>query len=203
MYVTSSRSHASTLLTFVHVKANVLIDKTGRAHIADFGSSSIISDPANLLSSTSHTQRGTARWMSPERIDPERFGFKDGRPTISSDCYALGMVIYETIGGHPPFHKHPNFTVLVKILNGERPPRRGGFTEILWKMLELCWEPQPNARPGIEDVLQCLEMEPPSVGTDVEMEVDEVGEGMDEGSDDWYLADESCKFSHFPLLRVP
>jgi len=36
--------------------------------------------------------------MSPELLDPERFGMpesEDNRPTRQSDCYALGMVIYE------------------------------------------------------------------------------------------------------------
>jgi len=33
--------------------------------------------------------------MSPELLDPERFGITDYRPTKKSDCYALGMVVYE------------------------------------------------------------------------------------------------------------
>ena len=33
--------------------------------------------------------------MSPELLDPDRFGNGDRRPTKRSDCYALGMVIYE------------------------------------------------------------------------------------------------------------
>ena len=36
--------------------------------------------------------------MSPELLDPERFGIpqsEGNRPTKQSDCYALGMVIYE------------------------------------------------------------------------------------------------------------
>ena len=39
--------------------------------------------------------------MSPELLDPERFGMPESegnRPTRQSDCYALGMVIYE-VGG--------------------------------------------------------------------------------------------------------
>ena len=46
----------------------------------------------------SFTAGGTYRWMSPELLDPERFGMPgsgDNRPTRQSDCYALGMVIYE------------------------------------------------------------------------------------------------------------
>jgi len=40
--------------------------------------------------------------MSPELLDPERFGMPESegnRPTRQSDCYALGMVIYE-VGVH-------------------------------------------------------------------------------------------------------
>ena len=40
---------------------------------------------------------GTFRWMSPELLDPPRFR-SSGRPTRESDCYALGMVIYEVRG---------------------------------------------------------------------------------------------------------
>lgn len=39
--------------------------------------------------------------MSPELLDPERFGMpesEDNRPTRQSDCYALGMLIYEVSG---------------------------------------------------------------------------------------------------------
>jgi len=46
------------------------------------------------LSVTAVSAAGTLRWMSPELLDPPRFG-SDGRPTRGSDCYALGMVIYE------------------------------------------------------------------------------------------------------------
>jgi len=116
--------------------------------------------------------------MSPERIAPDRFGFKDSRPTKPSDCYALGMVIYETITGDLPFHKDADLTVFMKVVEGERPPRRAGFTRSLWTMLELCWAHKPNNRPSIESVLRCLEFTPnlpPSPW---------VGEGMDEGSRD-------------------
>ena len=47
-----------------------------------------------LLSQSSASSGGTFRWMSPELLDPPRFG-SSGRLTRESDCYALGMVIYE------------------------------------------------------------------------------------------------------------
>ena len=180
-------SNASILLTSVVVKSNVLIDQTGNARLADFGLLTILSDPANHLSSSSFTQGGSARWMSPELIDPQRFGLDNSRPTKSSDCYALGMVIYETISGHLPFHQHADLTVFVKVLGGERPTRGAGFAESLWKMLAQCWMPQSNDRPSIQDVLQCLgkvfnSPEPLPFGLDGEMEGD---------CDEWDSADDS------------
>ena len=183
-------TRASSMLPNLSEKANILIDQADHALIADFGLLIIILDPKYLLSSSSQMQGGTFRWMSPERIAPQQFGLKNSRPTTASDCYALGMVVYETISGNFPFHKDTDITVSMKVVEGEHPPRGVTFTESLWKMLELCWKPQLNDRPTIEDVLQCLEMvssllEPPSPGLDGEME-----EGGDESdstidSSDW------------------
>jgi len=161
-------------------KANILIDQTGHASLADFGLLTIVSDPTNLLSSSSYTQGGTLRWMSPERIAPQRFGFKDGRPTILSDCYALGMVIYETISGNLPFHKYADLVVFMKVVEGERPSRGDKFTRSLSWMLERCWAPNPNDRPNIEDVLLCLEMASSSPGPSSPM----TDEGTDEDDED-------------------
>ena len=118
--------------------------------------------------------------MSPELIHPEQFGFKKRRPTESSDCYDLGMVIYEIIGGRPPFHRHTDVAVSLEVLSGERPPRGVRFTDSLWEILVLCWAPTPSDRLSIQDVLQRLKeisdlLGPPSP------EVDEV----EDDSDDW------------------
>ena len=138
-------------------KANILINQKGSPRLADFGLLTMTSEPTNLLASSSHAHGGTARWMSPELIDPEQFGFEKYCPTKASDCYALGMVIYETISGQLPFHQYTDLNVFFKVVRGERPRRGRGFTTNLWKMLRLCWGPQPNARPNIRDILRCLE----------------------------------------------
>ena len=175
MYVFNAESR-SLILQCPPVKANILVDQTGRARLADFGLLTIVSDPANLLSSSSCAQGGTARWMAPELIAPQKFGFKTSRPTKFSDCYSLGMVIYETISGKPPFHEDTDMAVFLKVVTGERPSREGGFTDSLWKTVEQCWTPQPNDRPNVEDVLRCLETfsntPQPFPGTDNGMEVE-------------------------------
>ena len=78
--------------------------RDNRACLADFGLSTIVrgaqkattgTSVASTTSLTSFTAGGTPRWMSPELLDPDRFGIKESRPTTQSDCYALGMTIYE------------------------------------------------------------------------------------------------------------
>ena len=99
--------------------------------------------------------------MSPELFYWERFGFKDGRQTERSDCYALGMVVYEVLSGQVPFSRHHNYTAVAKVLKGERPARPRGtggwFMDDIWSMLERCWRPSPGDRPIIGDVFRRLE----------------------------------------------
>jgi hypothetical protein len=100
--------------------------------------------------------------MSPERLDPVRFGIRDGRPTKESDCYALGMVILEVLSGQVPFTRDCHeFMVMNKVLEGERPERPQGvegmwFTDDLWATLQTCWSHQPIDRPAVEAVFECL-----------------------------------------------
>ena len=64
-----------------------------------------------FLSETVESSGGTFRWMAPELLDPPRFG-TNGRPTRESDCYALGMTVYEVgllHSSHSPSFTHPRF----------------------------------------------------------------------------------------------
>ena len=99
--------------------------------------------------------------MSPELLDPESFGLTESRPTKSSDCYALGMVMYEVLSGHHPFFPRSGPIIMVDILDGKRPRRpeggeRNPFTDDIWAMLELCWKHQPSTRTSVKAVLSFL-----------------------------------------------
>ena len=130
--------------------------------------------------------------MSPESLNPEEFGLPMARPTKESDCYALGMVIYEVLSGHVPFARYNGFIVVRKVLEGERPDKPEGaqerrFPSGTWEMLGRCWERQPKDRPRLDDVLFCLQDTaqqwiPPS-NTEASEEHGERGEN--EESEDW------------------
>ena len=68
------------------------------------------------------------------------------------------MVILEVLSEAPPFVGDKEFIVMRKVIEGERPERPEGawFTDSLWRTMEQCWLPQPNDRPFIEAVLECL-----------------------------------------------
>ena len=100
--------------------------------------------------------------MSPELFYPENFGLTDSRPTKHSDCYALGMVMYEVLSGRVPFPRHNICAVVAKVSRGERPGRPRGaerkwFTDDVWGVVQRCWAPRRDHRPKIGDVLRCLE----------------------------------------------
>jgi len=123
---------------------------------------------------------GTIGWTSPELLYPDQFGTKDSQPTKESDCYALGMTIFEVLSGQVPFAPFNDPVIVQKVSKGERPGRPKGtkgerFTDDLWRTLAQCWLPQPEDRPNIETVLECLEghsvtwkSPPPRVGDDLQ-----------------------------------
>ena len=135
--------------------------------------------------------------MSPELLDPESFNLKKIRPTKGSDCYALGMVIYEVLSGRTPFAPHTAPVVIRKVLEGERPGRPQGdegtlFTDAIWGILELCWKHQPGDRTGAKAILSCLggnstlrRSSSPSVDGDVETDVEDYSDDTGSNSGMW------------------
>ena len=47
---------------------------------------------------------------------------------------------------------------VVAMVQGERPPRpvHPAFTDSLWELTQRCWDPDPDPRPEVSEVLQLL-----------------------------------------------
>jgi len=157
---------ASLLPHLTDPKANILIDNSGHACLADFSLLTTASDQSTVV--VSCLEGGTIQWMSPELLYPERFNLVKSRPTEKSDCYAMGMVIYEVLSGQTPFSQSVLSAIIGKVLEGKRPQRPQGeegkpFTDNIWKLLVLCWKHQPSDRASARAILSCLDGDPPSV----------------------------------------
>ena len=74
-------------------QANILIDSNHCARVADFGLAIVVEE------SITHEMKGTPRWMAPELMAPEMFGFTGESlkqlPSKSTDIYAIGMTVFE------------------------------------------------------------------------------------------------------------
>ena len=111
-------------------------------------------------------------------MSPELLFEKDCPPTQESDCYALGMVIYEAsdckyyvapsftchqvLTGLCPFHHLSPFAAVIAVQRGEHPTRppcveSPGFSDRLWELTLQCWDKLPSARPTALELLHCLQ----------------------------------------------
>ena len=81
------------------LQANILINSEYRACLADFGLAVIVEDASSVDGPPTLRAGGTIRWMAPEILDPDRYGYvKKARRKLPSKCtdiYALGMTILE------------------------------------------------------------------------------------------------------------
>ncbi len=111
--------------------ANILIDKSGRPFLADFG-------VARILTSTmtqTGTTVGTLNYMSPEQIKGQTV---DSR----SDVFALGVILYELLTGKKPFAGDNMSTIVYQIVNEDPQPvsdintdLHGGYERVVSKAL--------------------------------------------------------------------
>jgi serine/threonine-protein kinase len=75
--------------------SNLMLDASGKVRILDFGLATYL-DPLATQSVSADDQQGTIAYLAPERLLGKG-------PSVRSDIYALGAVLYELLTGERPF----------------------------------------------------------------------------------------------------
>ncbi|KAJ6479385.1 kinase-like domain-containing protein [Mycena vulgaris] len=128
---------------------NILVTRSGRAVLADFGLASV-ADSKIFLSTSSGKRGGTVRWHAPEL-------FHEGRNSFASDVYAFSCVCYEIFTGDLPFcDLTKDGAVILKVMQGQRPRRSLSVPDDVWDLMEECWKADPEARPCARQIVSRL-----------------------------------------------
>ena len=135
--------------------ANVLIETgTGRTVLVDFGM--LKRDPQKLgvsilddgtrFSQTSEL-KGTPAFMSPEQINPQKYGDVSAR----TDVYALGATLYVLLTDRHPFETESLASLLAQVLGAEPDPPREANPKAPRDLCDLalrCLSKEPKGRPA-------------------------------------------------------
>ncbi|KAF9972543.1 hypothetical protein BGZ73_004329 [Actinomortierella ambigua] len=125
---------------------NVLLTKHAEVKLCDFGLAQIRSVS---MSKSNGGIKGTIRWMAPELFAT--------RPKYSakSDIYALGVVMWEMAAEcTKPFKAHNNNGVVAALIaQGRREVVPEGTPDEYRRILEQCWDQDPEKRPTAIEVI--------------------------------------------------
>ena len=109
---------------------NILVNSLGFVKLTDFGITKQLDETSALLS----TFVGTMNYMSPERMEGEKYSFE-------GDIWSLGIVIVELMTGSYPYVESTGFLeMLEQIKEEESPnvPNNGQFSPELRELIDIC-----------------------------------------------------------------
>ena len=90
--------------------SNVLLGSDNSVKISDFGSAFLLNSELTQVDTV-----GTLPFMAPEH-------FRQSRPTIQSDIYAVGVMAYQLLTGMLPFNANSKDALIYQKLHGEAVP---------------------------------------------------------------------------------
>jgi serine/threonine protein kinase len=123
-------AHANGIVHRDIKPANILLDKDGRACVADFGLATI--DEGFFKDDTGKVV-GTIAYMSPEQASG-----KSHWATPQTDIYALGVMLYQLLTGKLPFSSKSVNEALDQIKHREAPPPRAINESVPPELEEIC-----------------------------------------------------------------
>ena len=136
---------------------NLMVLANDRIKVMDFGIAKVLQA---IRKSTTHSV-GTLQYMSPEQVDAAGV---DAR----SDIYCLGLILYEMLGGLPPFESESPRELLNLQCTAEPPPLPDdvrtsmprGVERIMLQMLNKAPEDRPASAAEVIEALEPLSTAP-------------------------------------------
>ncbi|WP_260613599.1 serine/threonine-protein kinase [Streptomyces sp. WAC05858] len=128
---------------------NVLLDRTGRVVLTDFGIASLEApeDGATTKLTRSGELIGSLDYLAPERAQGQD-------PSPASDIWALGMTLYAAVEGSSPFRRTSVWSTLTAIVTEPLPePRLAGP---LAPVLHALMDKDPRGRPSAAEARRML-----------------------------------------------
>ncbi|MCD7464561.1 hypothetical protein HAX54_052989 [Datura stramonium] len=124
---------------------NLLVDKTGRVKIIDFGISTEFFAPIIV------GRTGTIGYMAPEVLSDPSYDHK-------CDVYSFGICLWEMYTCLDPYPEHlPLSKTSHQIYKNRRPEIPKSCPTALSDIMKKCWDAKPQNRPEMKEVMHMLE----------------------------------------------
>ena len=122
-------------------------DETLYSLITDLG----LCKPANVTSQSDDKQiYGVLPYVAPEVLRGKEY-------TQASDIYGFGIIAHELCTGLPPYHDIPHDEFLaIKICQGLRPTSNYKIPQLIFDIIQQCWDADPLKRPKAEKLWELL-----------------------------------------------
>ncbi|KAG2140930.1 kinase-like domain-containing protein [Suillus bovinus] len=137
---------------------NVLVDKSGRLRLADFGLSMILAEAGNATFASCHP--GNVRWMPPEALrdgDEDDDEAKDEKPTKAWDVYSYGCVVFQIFSGKQPYAWIQSVLQVMGAMQKGRGPFKGIESHGAYQQFSPCLNKVSASRPTIDIIMGVLE----------------------------------------------
>jgi eukaryotic-like serine/threonine-protein kinase len=120
--------------------SNVMIDGDGNARLTDFGIAGLAEEIRD-----DEISAGTPAYMAPEQLDGKP-------PTVRSDIYSLGLVLYELFTGKRAFDAS-TLDELIKLRRSDSTPTTPGsivkdLDPVIESVIDRCIQKDPTRRPS-------------------------------------------------------
>ena len=135
-----SAAHDNGILHRDLKPANIMIDAEGNARITDFGLAGLAEEIRE-----DEMAAGTPAYMAPEQLDGDV-------PTVRSDIYSLGLVLYELFTGKRAYEA-PNLGELIRLRRSDSTPTNPtaivkDLDPVIERVIDRCLQKDPASRPA-------------------------------------------------------